>query len=115
MNSCVQHILSNSSLKSSEFSIMSALLKLQQVNDVKPYYGFTKLSIGHHEIVCFRLIKNKFAKKDDCKKTILVELNDQIVFLPKYFAEKIKESDIEELNADGEKKYLFFGGKRENG
>lgn len=93
----------------------SALSKLQQVSDVKPYYGFTKLDIGHHEILSFRLVKNKFAKKDDCKKTILVELNEQIVFLPKYFTEQIKESDIDELNADGEKKFLYFGGKRENG
>lgn len=93
---------------------MSALQKLQQVAETKPYNGFSKLPIGHHEIIGFRLIKNKFAKKDECKKTILVELKDQIVFLPKHFSTNIEEVDITNLNSDGEMKYLFFGGRREN-
>lgn len=95
---------------------MNAFQKLQQAAEVesKPYLGFAKLEIGHYEIFGFRLVKNKFAKKDDCKKSLVVELEDQVVFLPKYFSEKIKETDIDELNSNGEKKYLFFGGKREN-
>lgn len=92
----------------------NALKKLQQAGETKPYFGFSKLPMGYHEIIGFRLTKNKFAKKDECKKTILVELKEQIVFLPKYFSENIKEEDINDLNSDGETKYLFFGGKREN-
>lgn len=93
---------------------MNALQKLQNASDTKPYNGFTKLSIGHHEIIRFRLVPNKFAKKDDVKKSILVELKEEIVFLPKYFSENIKEGDIDELNASHQKKFLFFGGKRSN-
>lgn len=91
---------------------MSALLKLQEASDMKPYNGFTKLSLGYHEILHFRMVKNKFAKKDDCKHSIIVELENEIVFLPKYFAVDMKDSDIEELNTDGQKKFLYFGGKR---
>lgn len=94
---------------------MSALKKLQEASETKLYYGFSKLSLGHHEIICFRLVKNKFAKsKNERKKTLLVELKDQIVYLPQYFSEKIKEDDISELNSDGVIKYLYFGGKHEN-
>lgn len=93
---------------------MSAFQKLQEAGESKPYYGFAKLTLGHHEIICFRLIKNKYAQKDECKKCLLVELKDQIIFLPKHFSENINEDDITELNSDGETKYLYFGGKREN-
>lgn len=96
-----------------KFEKMSALLKLQEASDMKPYNGFSKLSRGHHEILRFRMVKNKYSKKDDCKHSIIVELENEIVFLPKYFAVALKESDIEELNTDGQKKYLFFGGKRD--
>lgn len=93
---------------------MNALQKLQQASETKPYYGFSKLAMGYHEIFSFHLVKNKFAKKDDCKKSILIELKDQIIFLPKYFSEDMKRNDIINLNSDGETKYLYFGGKREN-
>lgn len=93
---------------------MSAFKKLQEANETKPYYGFSKLALGHHKIICFRLVKNKFAKKDECKKSVLIELKDQIIFLPKHFSEKINEDDIIDLNSDGEIKYLYFGGKQEN-
>lgn len=92
---------------------MSALQKLTSVNN-KPYNGFTKLSEGFHEIVCFRATKNKFAKKGEgSSKSIIVELKDEIVFLPQYFGTKISESDIKELNASKEKIFLYFGGKNE--
>lgn len=93
---------------------MSAFKKLQEASETKPYYGFSKLTLGHHEIIGFRLVKNKFAKKGECKKSVLVELLDQNIFLPKYFSENLKEDDIIDLNSDGETKYLYFGGKREN-
>lgn len=93
---------------------MSALLKLQEASDMKPYNGFSKLSRGYHEILHFRMVKNKFAKKDDCKNSIIIELENEIVFLPKYFAVDMKESDIVDLNTDGQKKFLFFGGKRDD-
>lgn len=90
---------------------MSALLKLQEASDMKPYNGFSKLTRGYHKILHFRMVKNKFAKRDDCKHSIIVELENEIVFLPKYFAIDMKESDIEDLNTDGQKKFLFFGGR----
>lgn len=77
----------------------------------KYLYGFSKLSRGYHEILHFQMVKNKFAKKDDCKHSIIVELEVEIVFLPKYFVINMKEGDIEELNNDTQKKFLYFGGK----
>lgn len=40
-----------------------AFNKLQEVGSAKPYHGFTKLALGYHEIVCFRMVENKFKKQ----------------------------------------------------
>lgn len=94
---------------------MSALAKLRMVGASKPYLGFTKLSVGYHKIACFRLVKNKFSKKSDGdEKTILVELEHEIIFLPKYFMDVLDHDDIKNLNCADEVHYLYFGGKREN-
>lgn len=96
---------------------MAALKKLQEVSPSKPYLGFAKLSIGHHKIHGFRFVKNKFGKKSEGNKTsILIELNDQVLFLPQYFNKKITESDIDELNdnINSTPLYLYFGGAEEN-
>lgn len=93
---------------------MSAFAKLQSVNSAKPYYGFTKLTIGYYEIKNFKLVKNKFGQKGSNEKTLLIELDDQVLFLPRYFAENINEKDVISLNTDDETKYLHFGGQREN-
>lgn len=87
-------------------------------NNQKPYVGFTKLDHGLYEVVGFRFIKNRFYKEgssSDVKRTLLVELNDQVLFLPSYFAKRLNDSD-EKLNAlnAGEKKYMHFEGKRDN-
>lgn len=96
---------------------MQALKKL--ANENKPYRGFSKLAVGYHEIVNFRTVKNKFAKnKSDAAKTILVELEKEVVFLPSYFWQKINEKDIVDLNAmidGGGMVYLYFGGRQEEG
>lgn len=96
---------------------MSGLAKLTKIgSSTKPYYGFTKLTIGYHKIQSFRIVKNKFAKETDEgeKKTLLAELEDQIIFLPKYFMDALNRQDIQELNnVSNETYYLFFGGKRE--
>lgn len=98
---------------------MNVLKRLESVQPNKPYHGFNKLPIGYHEICCFRAVKNKFGKKGEgSSKTILVELDDQVVFLPQYFWQKINEKDISDLNeliVTGEHIYLFFGGKQEQG
>lgn len=97
---------------------MNALKKLQHLNPNKPYHGFAKLAIGYHEIRCFRSVKNKFGKKGTSGKSILVELADQILFLPQYFWQKLNENDLQELNTsieEGEYIYLYFGGKQEEG
>lgn len=45
-----------------------------------------------------------------------MELADQVLFLPEYFARKFEDDDdkIAELNSNGIKKYMYFGGKRQN-
>lgn len=94
---------------------MSVLRKLDGINPGKPYYGFTKLPVGFHSIVSFRVVKNKFGKKTDgSNRSILAELEDQILFLPQYFWEKLNDDDVRELNAvidADERVYLYFGGK----
>lgn len=97
---------------------MSVLKKLEEVQPHKPYNGFAKLSIGFHQIENFRIVKNKFGKKvDDSNKSILVELKDEVLFLPQYFRQNFSDDDIRELNSEIEKEeniYLYFGGKQEN-
>lgn len=98
---------------------MNALKKLESVQSNKPYHGFTKLEIGYHEIQSFRFVKNKFAKKGETSsKTILVELEDQVIFLPQYFTQSLNEKDLNELNSlinAGDFVYFYFGGKQEKG
>lgn len=92
---------------------MDVIKKLQEVKP-KPYYGFTKLSIGFHKIISFRLVKNKFAKKGEKQsKSIVVELQNEILFLPQYFSENLSEDEINGLNECDESVYLYFGGKNE--
>lgn len=96
---------------------MGVFKKLQSVGaSNKPYIGFTKLKIGYHSIHRFRLVKNKFASKDDKDaKSILAELENQVVFLPNYFFEILDADDIKELTSgeSDEQMYLYFGGRRE--
>lgn len=86
----------------------------------KPYKGFGTLPHGNHEVISFRFVRNKYydPKKENpgLKRSLLVELSDQVLFLPEYFAQKFNDDDkqIEELNNDGVKKYLYFGGSRPN-
>lgn len=79
----------------------------------KPYHGFAKLEIGYHQIVCFRIVKNKFGKKGDgSNKNILVELNDEVLFLPQYFLQKINEEEVISLSStieSNENVHLYFG------
>lgn len=89
---------------------MNAFKKLQEVNQEKPYYGFSSLSIGYHKIVCFRTAKSKFTKTSN-----MVELKKEVLYLPGYFTENWSEEELNELNSPiiGESLYLFFGGQRE--
>lgn len=89
--------------------------------DLKPYIGFSKLKQGHYKIEKFRLVANKCYNEKvekSMKRVLLIELKDQVLFLPGYFAEKFQgENDDQKvnlLNEDGVKKYIFFGGKRAN-
>lgn len=98
---------------------MEALKKLANVTTNKPYNGFPKLAKGHHNIVSFRFVKNKFGKKaEGTNKSILVELENEVVFLPQYFCQKLNEKDISDLNSfieAGECIYLYFGGRQKEG
>lgn len=94
---------------------MDILKKLENIKPNKPYRGFAKLSVGYHEILLFRIVKNKYGKKNDVSaKTILIELADEVLFLPQHFLKFFNEDGIERLNAaieNGEPVYVYFGGK----
>lgn len=83
---------------------MNVLKKLNQFESNKPYNGFPKLSRGYHDIVCFRESNGKFGR------SVVVELELEIIFLPQFMSEKLNEKDIDELNSSDEPLYLFFGG-----
>lgn len=97
---------------------MDVLKKLEDTKPNKPYNGFTKLSIGIHQIMGVRFVKNKFGKKGDgSSKSILVELEDEVLFLPQYFTQKLSKEDVHDLNSSiqsNENVYIFFGGKNES-
>lgn len=65
------------------------------------------------KILCFQFVKNKFARDGDNQKTILVELEDEVIFLPQYFMDALDNDDIDNLNSFDEIHYLYFGGQRE--
>lgn len=96
---------------------MNILKKLQSATPSsgnKPYHGFGKLAIGCHKILCFRIVKNKFKKDESDGKSLLVELDNEVLFLPQYFLKTINGEDVNELNTCGESMYLYFGGRIEN-
>lgn len=93
------------------------LLRSCGAGDMKPYIGFSKLKHGHHRIVHFKLVKNKMYNANNTnalKRVLLVELKDQVLFLPEYFARPFNddEAKVNELNTDGVPKILYFGGKK---
>lgn len=88
-----------------QFVKMNSFKKLSQIGESKKYYGFSKLPLGFHKIICFRLIKNKFVKNES-EKTIVVELDSEVLFLPSYFSKIMSEDDIKNINIDGETKYF---------
>ncbi|XP_031626920.1 uncharacterized protein LOC116343151 [Contarinia nasturtii] len=97
-----------------------ALFLLQEAcSETKAYNGFSKLPHGYHKIYKFKLANNKQfnpKEKKTAKKVLLVELKDEVLFLPEYFALAIKEDErkVFDLNNDGVEKFLFFGGARPN-
>lgn len=84
---------------------MDVLKKLNNLEADKPYHGLPKLSRGYHEIILFRTSHGKYGR------SVIAELQREIIFLPQYLAGKLDEDDIEELNTCVEPLYLFFGGK----
>lgn len=105
---------------------MSALnlLKSTQFTQGKPYLGFSKLTNGNHKVYEFRVAKNKQYKSDNkdknmYKECILVELADQVLFLPGSYTKRfvdeqgnVMQDKINELNKTS--LYLYFGGVRAN-
>lgn len=96
---------------------MDILKKLQNARPNKPYRGFGKLTIGYHEIKDFRIVKNKFAKKNDpIAKSVLIELSEEVLFLPQHFSKLLNEDAVQQLNStikNGESVYIYFGGKEQ--
>lgn len=98
---------------SSAFNLISSI-----GSSSKSYNGFANLLPGYYEIERFRFVKNKLYKpnveKPRLKRVLLVELKEEVLFLPEYFAADFNDDDakVQELNDDGIKKYLYFNGKR---
>lgn len=86
--------------------------------NTKPYFGFNSLEEGNYEIVTFRFVRNKFydPKADNpLKRNLVAELKDQILFLPAVIARNFLDDDVllDEINNDGVKRFLRFGGKKD--
>lgn len=84
---------------------MNVLKKLNTIDTEKPYNGLPKLKLGYHEIFAFRESTNRYGRG------VIVELKDEIIFLPQFMVEKLDHQDIKELNDSPQKLYLYFGGK----
>lgn len=93
-----------------------SILKSAKREEKKPYLGFSQLELGNHLVVKFSLAKNSLYKKGSGKPKLvmMVELRNQVLFLPDYYAEKFdcNEEKVSALNEDGIEKYLQFGGSR---
>lgn len=89
---------------------------LNEERQSKPYFGFSKLKVGYYECVAFRIVNNKQYKPDaenpGLKQTLLVELKDQVLFMPKHISAKFidNQQNFEALTSSTEKIFLFFGG-----
>lgn len=84
---------------------MNALKKLKQAESSKAYNGLPKLALGYHAIDTFRISNGKFGR------SIIAELENEIIFLPKFLSEKLNDKDVDELNSSKEQLYLYFGGR----
>lgn len=83
----------------------------------KPYKGFTNLEPGNYKILKFSLVRNRFFNPNvegSLPRTLLVELEDQVLFLPSYMAVNFNNNEtlIEKLNNSPSKKILCFEGRR---
>lgn len=83
----------------------------------KPYRGFESLPIGNHEVISFKLIRNRYYNPEilnSMRRVLLAELHDQVLFLPAYMAFNFNDDDnlVNALNNDGIKRYLCFEGRR---
>lgn len=74
----------------------------------KPYNGFPKLAVGYHKICCVRESSGMYGR------SVIAELEKEIVFLPSYLTTKLFEKEIAELNSMNEPNFLYFGGKKSN-
>lgn len=82
----------------------------------KPYYGFADLQVGNYEIISFKFVQNKWydsEKKNSLKRILMVELSDQVLFLPAIFAKNFNDDDavLEAVNNDKIKRFLCYRGK----
>lgn len=84
---------------------MDVLKKLNEPESNKSYYGLPKLALGYHRIVFIRESQGKYGR------SVIVELDHEIIFLPSFMAGKLDENDIKSLNTMKEKLYLYFGGR----
>lgn len=85
---------------------MNVLKKLKQTD--KPYFGLPKLSLGYHKVIGFSVSEGIYGR------SVIAELEDEIIFLPRNLSDKLNNEDIVELNKSEVSVYLFFGGKHEN-
>lgn len=86
----------------------------------KPYYGFSTLPHGNYKIEKIKVVSNKHYKANDRRsfqQSLMVEIADQVLFLPNYFTASFVGEDglvvdekIAEVNASN--LFMYFGGAR---
>lgn len=99
------------------FEMADALIEEDPFGPEKPYYGFKNLQPGNYEILSFRFVHNQYhdaSNERSPRRIVLIELEEQVLFLPPYMALKLRDDDdiLEGYNNDGIKRYLCFGGRR---
>ena len=85
----------------------------------KPNTGFSQLEIGDHEILKFYFVRNRWydGLPGSVRRILMIELQDQVLFLPANYAKKFNDSDkmLQAVNDDSTKRFIRFAGKNDAG
>lgn len=71
-----------------------------EFESTKPYRGFKNLAQGRHKIIKFELVKNRFSSDGEGQPSasarfcVMIELQDEVLFLPTHLAKKINNDPI---------------------
>ena len=85
-------------------NVLNMLNEVELNKIFKPYKPWP-ISHGFHKIFGFRVRDGMYGR------SVIAELENEIVYLPQYLSRKLSDEDVDSLNTCEEPIYLYFGGK----